>query len=45
MVSTNHVRCEFANVEAKLQSMGTEINVFNLLRHLPYRNDYYRSIN
>ena len=39
IVSTNHVRCDFANVEAKLQSMGAEINVFNLLRHLPYRVD------
>ena len=42
IVSTNELRCEFANVEAKLQSMGA---VVNSLRHLPYRIDYSRSIN
>ena len=36
IVSTNHVRCEFVNVEAKLQSVSA---VFNLLGHLPYRID------
>ena len=42
IVSTNHVRCEFANVEAMLHSVSA---VINLLRHLPYRIDLCKSVN
>ena len=42
IVSTNHVRCDFVNVEVRFQTVGA---VLNPLRHLPYRIDYFRSKN
>ena len=45
VVSTNHLRCELVNVEVTIHNLDHICIEIKLVRHLPYRIDYFRSKN